>query len=84
MCHFEIYKPGTLVYFCHDQGIKLGKVVSITTQRHENGEHSQWQVMEVSEHQEKVIYNLPLQHLCLDLENIEERAKKGNTKLCLL
>ena len=51
-------------------------MVSITTQRHENGEHSQWQVMEVSEHQEKVIYNLPLQHLCLDLENIEERAKK--------
>ena len=79
MCHFEVYKPGTLVYFLHEDGIKRGKVISITTQRHENGEFSQWQVLTKSVEDapnSKVVHNLALTQMACVLENLEEAAKQ--------
>ena len=75
MSHSKVYKPGTIVYFTHDEGIKLGKVVSVTTQVHENGEFSQWQVLEQSA-DGKIIHNLSLKQIAYDLENIEEAANQ--------
>ena len=79
MCHFNLYKPGTLVYFLHEDGIKRGKVISITTQRHEQGEFSQWQVLTKNEQNSadgKILHNVQLNHLALDLHNLEEPAKQ--------
>lgn len=80
MSHFEVYKPGTLVYFLHEDGIKRGKVLSITTQRHENGEFSQWQVLTKNVEdapKSKVVHNLALNQMACILENLEEAAKKN-------
>lgn len=80
MSHFEVYKPGTLVYFLHEDGIKRGKVLSITTQRHENGEFSQWQILTKNVEdalRSKVVHNVVLKEMALDLENLEEPAKQS-------
>lgn len=75
MSHSKIYKPGTIVYFTHDEGIKMGKVVSVTTQVHETGEFVQWQVLEQLT-EGKIIHNLSLKQIAYDLENIEEAANQ--------
>ena len=79
MSHFEVYKPGSLVYFLHEDGIKRGKVISITTQRHENGEFSQWQVLTKNVEDvpnSKILHNVNLKSMAFDLENLEEAAKQ--------
>ena len=80
MCHFNLYKPGTLVYFLHEDGIKMGKVISITTQRHEQGEFSQWQVLTKdgqNSADSKILHNVQLNHMALDFENLTEVANQN-------
>lgn len=74
------YQPGTWLFFTDDDGVKQGKVISITTTITEQGKDTKWNIAETRRNSdgniETIIYHKPIGALAVDWENILENAKK--------
>lgn len=72
------YKPNSVVYFAHQDGLKKGVVSSVTLQVTDKGEFATWQVVEMVQadgEPEKIIHHVPLTHIAGTWEIAQERAE---------
>lgn len=67
------YKPESLVYFAHEDGVKLGIVKSITCVISASGEAWLWQVEE-SLKGEKVIHEVGRNNIALSWDGMKDRV----------
>lgn len=66
------FKPETMVFFAHEDGVKYGKVVSISCVLNKHAEVWTWQVEERNKG-ERVIHQVGRNHLTLTWEGMEDR-----------
>jgi hypothetical protein len=72
------YKPNTIVYFAHEQGLKKGVVQSVTLQVTAQGEIASWQILELLQadgEPERVIHHVPLANIASTWEVAQEKAE---------
>ena len=67
------YKPGQLVYFVHEDGIKRGRVMSVSCVLNTKNEVWLWQVEEITRGGMSVIHEVQRNHLCVSWEAMEEK-----------
>lgn len=66
------FKPETMVYFAHEDGVKYGKVVSISCVLNKHAEVWTWQVEERIKG-ERVIHQVAQNHMTITWEGMEDR-----------
>lgn len=75
------YPPGTWVFFTEENGVKQGKVLSITITISDKGKDTKWNIAETNRvddgNIETTIYHKGLDHIAIDWANILEKAEKN-------
>jgi hypothetical protein len=66
------FKPETMVFFAHDDGVKYGKVVSISCVLNKHAEVWTWQIEERTKGG-RVIHQVGRNHIATTWEGMEDR-----------